>query len=101
MSKRRSVIKSLVLGSLGTAIFPKIISAKEKKKNPNSEEAIPMVISTWEHGIKANVAAMSIIKNGGKAIDAVEAGVRIAEADPKVMSVALGVNTPTFSIMYS
>ena len=26
MSKRRSVIKSLVLGSLGTAIFPKIIS---------------------------------------------------------------------------
>lgn len=90
MSKRRSVIKSLVLGSLGTAIFPKIISAKEKKKNPNSEEAIPMVISTWEHGIKANVAAMSIIKNGGKAIDAVEAGVRIAEADPKVMSVGLG-----------
>ena len=90
MSNRRSFIKGVVLGSIGTAILPRIISAKEMKKNPNSEEGIPMVISTWKHGFQANVAAMAVIQSGGKAIDAVEAGVRITEADPEVMSVGLG-----------
>ena len=90
MSNRRSFIKGAFLGSIGTAISPKIISAKGTKKNSHSVEGTPVVISTWEHGIQANVAAMSIIEGGGKAIDAVEAGVKVAEADPKIMSVGLG-----------
>jgi len=49
-----------------------------------------MVISTWEHGIPANVAAMAVLRSGGKAIDAVEAGVKIPEANPESMSVGLG-----------
>jgi isoaspartyl peptidase/L-asparaginase-like protein (Ntn-hydrolase superfamily) len=49
-----------------------------------------MVISTWEHGMAANVAAMKVLRNGGKAIDAVENGVKIPEADPESMSVGLG-----------
>ncbi len=90
MSSRRNFIKGAFLGSIGTAISPKIISAKGIKKNSNSKKGTPVVISTWEHGMQANVAAMSIIKGGGKAIDAVEAGVRVTEGDPKVMSVGLG-----------
>ena len=90
MSNRRNFIKGAFLGSIGAAISPKMISAKGTKKNSHSEEGTPVVISTWEHGMPANVAAMSIIEGGGKAIDAVEAGVKVAEADPNVMSVGLG-----------
>lgn len=50
----------------------------------------PIVISTWDHGIPANESAWEILKNGGKAIDAVEAGVKIPEADPDVHSVGYG-----------
>ena len=49
-----------------------------------------MVISTWKHGMPANLAAMEILQSGGKAIDAVEAGVKVPEADPESMSVGLG-----------
>jgi N4-(beta-N-acetylglucosaminyl)-L-asparaginase len=90
MSNRRNFIKGGVLGAIGTAIFPKLIPAKAKKANPNSEKGHPMVISTWKHGMPANIAAMEVLESGGKAIDAVEAGVRIPEADPESMSVGLG-----------
>jgi len=90
MSNRRTFIKGGLLGSIGTFILPKLITAETKKTNSNSEKGYPMVISTWEHGMPANVAAMKVLKNRGKAIDAVEAGVRIPEADPESMSVGLG-----------
>jgi L-asparaginase/N4-(beta-N-acetylglucosaminyl)-L-asparaginase len=50
----------------------------------------PVVISTWEHGLAANKAAWEILSKNGKALDAVEAGVKISEADPKVSSVGYG-----------
>ena len=90
MSNRRSFIKGGIIGAVGTAIFPKLIAAKIEKTNPNSEKGHPMVISTWKHGMPANVAAMEVLQAGGKAIDAVETGVKIPEADPESMSVGLG-----------
>ena len=90
MSNRRSFIKGGVLGAIGATIIPKLISTKTSKTNPNSQKGFPMVISTWEHGMAANVAAMKVLQNGGKAIDAVENGVKIPEADPESMSVGLG-----------
>ncbi|MDC3257783.1 N(4)-(beta-N-acetylglucosaminyl)-L-asparaginase [Flavobacteriales bacterium] len=90
MSNRRTFIKGSVLGAIGTAIFPKIISAKKEKQNSNSKLGFPIVISTWEHGIAANNAAMKILVNGGRAIDAVESGVKVSEADPEIMSVGFG-----------
>ncbi|HRI41201.1 MAG TPA: N(4)-(beta-N-acetylglucosaminyl)-L-asparaginase [Bacteroidia bacterium] len=50
----------------------------------------PIVLSTWDHGIPANVAAWDVLSKGGRALDAVEAGVRVPEADPKVQSVGYG-----------
>ncbi len=50
----------------------------------------PVVISTWKHGLPANIVAWEILSAGGYALDAVEAGVRVAEADPEVMSVGYG-----------
>jgi len=50
----------------------------------------PIVISTWAMGIGANAAAWEVLKNGGRALDAVEAGVKIPEADPNERSVGYG-----------
>ena len=52
----------------------------------------PIVISTWGHGIPANEAAWKILAAGGRALDAVEQGVMIPEADPHNTSVGLGGN---------
>jgi len=40
----------------------------------------PVVISTWDTGIEANKAAWEILKNKGRALDAVEKGVMVTEA---------------------
>jgi N4-(beta-N-acetylglucosaminyl)-L-asparaginase len=50
----------------------------------------PIVISTWRFGIEANAAAWEVLNKGGRALDAVEAGVKIPEGDPKERSVGLG-----------
>lgn len=50
----------------------------------------PIVISTWDFGIAANAAAWKILKNKGRALDAVEKGVHVPEADPKNQSVGYG-----------
>ncbi|MGH6829055.1 MAG: N(4)-(beta-N-acetylglucosaminyl)-L-asparaginase [Rhizomicrobium sp.] len=41
----------------------------------------PCVVSTWDFGIAANQAAWSVLSKGGRALDAVETGVRVPEAD--------------------
>ena len=55
-----------------------------------SEPTRPLVISTWRHGLAANEAAWKILSNGGRALDAVEAGVKESESDPNVSSVGYG-----------
>src|SRR5450631_1785450 len=50
----------------------------------------PIVISTWDFGKAANAAAWEVLSKQGRALDAVEAGVRIPEADPNNHSVGYG-----------
>jgi N4-(beta-N-acetylglucosaminyl)-L-asparaginase len=50
----------------------------------------PIVVSTWSFGIQANDAAWKILGAGGRALDAVIAGVAVPEADPKNQSVGYG-----------
>ena len=49
----------------------------------------PIVLSTWKNE-KANDAAWESLKKTGRALDAVEAGARIPEADPNDTSVGYG-----------
>ncbi|MBT4141022.1 MAG: glycosylasparaginase, partial [Candidatus Latescibacteria bacterium] len=51
---------------------------------------IPIVVSTWRFGQKANQPAWEILRSGGTALDAVVAGVAVAEEDPEVKSVGYG-----------
>ena len=50
----------------------------------------PIVLSTWDFGKEANAAAWTILQKGGRALDAVEKGVMVPEADPENQSVGLG-----------
>lgn len=50
----------------------------------------PIVISTWKHGLAANEAAWKLLADDGRALDAVEAGVRVSEADLECRSVGRG-----------
>lgn len=50
----------------------------------------PLVLSTWRHGLEANDAAWKVLTAGGRALDAVETGVRISESDPNNRSVGYG-----------
>ena len=91
MKNRRNFLKGTLLGALGALLAPKIISnINTPKENVNSKEGFPMVISTWNHGLEANEGAMNVLNQRGSSLDAVEAGVRIPEADPKNTSVGYG-----------
>lgn len=57
---------------------------------PSSETRKPVVVSTWKFGLEANEAAWRRLNSGDRALDAVEAGVRVTEADPKNSSVGMG-----------
>jgi N4-(beta-N-acetylglucosaminyl)-L-asparaginase len=61
-----------------------------KAMGTNFHNSHPIVLSTWAPNIKANKAAWDIISKGGTALDAVEAGVMIPEADPTDNSVGYG-----------
>lgn len=50
----------------------------------------PLVISTWAPNVKANAEAWKILEKGGRALDAVEQGVQVPEADPTDQSVGYG-----------
>jgi N4-(beta-N-acetylglucosaminyl)-L-asparaginase len=41
----------------------------------------PVVVSTWDSGLRANQGAWRVLKNGGRALDAVEAAAKEAEAE--------------------
>lgn len=85
MKKRRDFLRLSALSALFLAKTPGAQSAAY-----SSKAAGPVVISTWDHGVPANAAAWAILGKNGKALDAVEAGVRVPEADPKVNSVGYG-----------
>ena len=58
--------------------------------NINTNKNNPIILSTWNHGLPANDAAWKVLENDGSAMDAAEAGARVAEADPTITSVGFG-----------
>ncbi|MEI6508152.1 MAG: N(4)-(beta-N-acetylglucosaminyl)-L-asparaginase [Bacteroidota bacterium] len=84
---RRDFIK---LSALGAISIPLKSFSKSPFEMSLSRPNKPIVLSTWNFGLKANEGAWQILKNNGRALDAVEAGVKIPEADPSQRSVGLG-----------
>ena len=48
-----------------------------------------VVVSTWNHGLSANIKALEVLHAGGDALDAAEAGVMVTERDSLEHSVGL------------
>ena len=48
------------------------------------------MVSTWNHGIQANVAGFNSLSKGGTALDMIEAAARLVEEDAEGLSVGLG-----------
>jgi N4-(beta-N-acetylglucosaminyl)-L-asparaginase len=83
MATRR---KFLQLGTLASLVPLTKLWAVEKSATAQK----PVVLSTWNFGLDANIEAWKILSTGGRALDAVEAGARVPEGDPKETSVGLG-----------
>lgn len=87
-NSRRNFVKKTLLTSTGLGLLGCTESSfgKENEALPQ----LPVVISTWDHGELANEVAAALLEKGKSALDAVEQGVKIIEADPKGSSVGIG-----------
>jgi N4-(beta-N-acetylglucosaminyl)-L-asparaginase len=88
MIKRRNFIKKSILGGVGAST---LLNCKSPEKNPkNIKPIFPRIISTWDHGLAANLEAWNKLMNGESGILALESGVKIPEGDPTIRSVGYG-----------
>lgn len=88
MANRRDFLK---FSAITTSLFAfNKTKATQVIEDSNKKTIKPIVISTWRFGIEANAEAWKTLSTNGRALDAVEAGVKIPEGDPKERSVGLG-----------
>jgi N4-(beta-N-acetylglucosaminyl)-L-asparaginase len=84
---RRQFLKTAAIGST------LLSSCNTNEKGPlsiSTKKGAATVISTWNFGEIANKAAWLVLEKNGRALDAVEAGVKVPEADPSVETVGYG-----------
>ena len=91
MQERRKFLKMAALAAAVFAGEKRVWGQTHLKDNQGSiKPTPPLVVSTWDFGIQANEAAWKVLMTGGRALDAVEAGVRVPEADPNIQTIGLG-----------
>lgn len=61
-----------------------------KKGKTQRKLGAPMIVTTWNFGLQANEAAWPTLSSGGRALDAIEQGIRQCENDPTERSVGFG-----------
>ena len=66
------------------------VALKSNSFSVNEKKPLPVIISTWNHGIPANEEAIKVLQSGGSIVDAVEKAVKVVEADPTNASVGIG-----------
>lgn len=81
MTSRRQFIKTTIAAA-GTLPFSSSLAIP-----PSKETAV--ILSTWNFGLQTNEAGWNVFRQGGAALDAVEAGAREAENDLHSSSVGL------------
>jgi N4-(beta-N-acetylglucosaminyl)-L-asparaginase len=85
MSNRRNFLQTSFISTIGVFLGKKSIATPVRHGSGPAGD--PIVISTWDFGKAANEAAWSVLSANGRALDAVEAGVKVPEADPNNHSV--------------
>jgi N4-(beta-N-acetylglucosaminyl)-L-asparaginase len=92
MFNRRKFLHSSSFGLTGLLYSRLSPSRAGTHRNPYPTiKDNPVVISTWDDGVAANRAAWEVLDKKGRALDAVEAGVRVTEASQNCC-VGLGAN---------
>ena len=97
--KRRNFIKNASLSGVGIAIGGTLTSCADKTDKSEDKKIIaasdkaslPMVICTWNFS-NATAKAWETLQNGKSALDAIEHGCRIEEADLKNTTVGNGAS---------
>ena len=92
--KRRKFLQNASLSTLGVVAAASAIGCETKEENKaavvsTSTPVRPLVIATWNTPLAVNSAA-EILAKGGTALDAVEYGCRVEEANEKGQSVGKG-----------
>jgi len=95
--KRSDFLKTLGLGAVGVLASSELLASSNQLLASGGQPpakgggaAKPLAVGTWpfaEHTTRASLEAM---QKGANALDAVELGVKICEADPRERSVGLG-----------
>ena len=81
-SRRSFLRRSAALGALSALPASAVAQA-------GASPVVPVALATWDNRAAA-AAAWGVLRGGGAALDAAEAGARVPEADPDDRSVGLG-----------
>ena len=99
--KRRKFLKNASLTGVGIAVGSTLAACADTKTDASEEKqltavsgetekgSLPLVIATW-HVKEATAKAMEVLQAGGNALDAVEQGCMVEEANEKGQSVGKG-----------
>lgn len=93
MNSRRKFLLQSFVGAMAAGLGCRYGYAAHVLAKPDASSApdsLPVIISTWRHGLDANAMAWKVLQQGGSVLDAVEKGVMVSEADPEVTSVGYG-----------
>jgi N4-(beta-N-acetylglucosaminyl)-L-asparaginase len=80
---RRQFIARAGLAAAGSTVLGEMAYGAERGGKP-------LLVSTYAFGERANEAGLEVIRKGGTALDAVEQGARVIEADPTNTTVGIG-----------
>ena len=83
---RREFLGQSALGVVAGAALSSAYGA-ESVTAPATD--VPLIVSTWPFGQRANDAALKALLDGALVLDAVERGIQFTETDPAVTSVGL------------
>jgi len=91
--KRRDFIHRAGFAAAGIGLAVTTACAQNESTTNSGEAGVtvkgPFAISTWNPE-KANSSAWEVLKEGGYALDAIESGIKIEEADANDQSVGYG-----------
>ncbi|GEN76273.1 isoaspartyl peptidase/L-asparaginase family protein [Chryseobacterium hagamense] len=90
MQSRRKFLKKSAIASIALVANPLDVFAGDLTESNHKIINKPIVLSTWDFGLRANEEAWKILGKGGSALDSVEKGVRLVEDDPTERSVGYG-----------
>ncbi|MDT7829506.1 N(4)-(beta-N-acetylglucosaminyl)-L-asparaginase [Pricia sp. S334] len=90
--ERRKFIRHSTAATAGLISGP-LLASSAGQAGPTLKDSVkavrPLVICTWDFH-KASAKAWEVLKDGGNALDAVEQGVKVEEADPDNQTVGVG-----------